>query len=102
MKVSDLWMEFVRNKPLRVVAFFFITAFAMMSVGNAADAYFMSYNVGATPLLTTLFMWLGTIPAFIFMPLVPAIKRKIGKKGTPSCPSPPPRTTSSSCASPSS
>ena len=81
VKVSDLWMEFVRNKPLRVVAFFFITAFAMMSVGNAADAYFMTYNVKATPLLTTLFMWLGTIPAFIFMPLVPAIKRKIGKKG---------------------
>ena len=81
VKVSDLWMEFVRNKPLRVLAFFFITAFAMMSVGNAADAYFMSYNVGATPLLTTLFMWLGTIPAFIFLPLVPAIKRKIGKKG---------------------
>ena len=81
VKVSDLWMDFGRNKPLRVVAFFFITAFAMMSVSNAADAYFMSYNVEATPLLTTLFMWLGTIPAFIFMPLVPAIKRKIGKKG---------------------
>ena len=81
VKVSDLWMEFGRNKPLRVLAFFFITAFAMMSVSNAADSYFMTYNVGATPLLTTLFMWLGTIPAFIFMPLVPAIKRKIGKKG---------------------
>ena len=81
VKVSDLWMEFGRNRPLRIVAFFFITAFAMMSVSNAADAYFMSYNVEATPLLTTLFMWLGTIPAFIFMPLVPAIKRKIGKKG---------------------
>ena len=81
VKVSDLWMEFGRNKPLRIVAFFFITAFSMMSVSNAADAYFMSYNVEATPLLTTLFMWLGTIPAFIFMPLVPAIKRKIGKKG---------------------
>ena len=81
VKVSDLWMEFIRNKPLRVLAFFFITAFAMMSVGNAADSYFMTYNVGATPLLMTLFMWLGTIPAFIFMPLVPAIKKKIGKKG---------------------
>ena len=81
VKISDLWMEFVRNKPLRVLAFFFITAFAMMSVGNAADSYFMSYNIGATPLMTTIFMWLGTIPAFIFMPLVPAIKRKIGKKG---------------------
>ncbi|MBR3414332.1 MAG: MFS transporter [Bacteroidales bacterium] len=81
VKVSDLWMEFGRNKPLRVLAFFFITAFAMMSVGNAADAYFMTYNIGATPFMTTVFMWLGTIPAFIFMPLVPAIKRKIGKKG---------------------
>ena len=36
VKVSDLWMEFLRNRPLRVLAFFFITAFAMMSVGNAA------------------------------------------------------------------
>ena len=81
VKVSDLWMEFLRNKPLRVLAFFFITAFAMMSVGNAADAYFMTYNVGATPFMTTAFMWLGTIPAFIFMPLVPAIKKKIGKRG---------------------
>ena len=81
VKVSDLWMEFVRNKPLRVLAFFFITAFSMMSVGNAADAYFMTYNVGATPFMTTAFMWLGTIPAFIFMPLVPAIKRKVGKRG---------------------
>ena len=81
VKVSDLWMEFLRNRPLRVLAFFFITAFAMMSIGNAADAYFMTYNVEATPVMTTAFMWLGTIPAFIFMPLVPAIKRKIGKKG---------------------
>ena len=29
VKVSDLWMEFLRNRPLRVLAFFFITAFAM-------------------------------------------------------------------------
>ena len=81
VKVSDLWMEFIRNRPLRVIAFFFITAFAMMSISNAADAYFMNYNLEATPVMTTAFMWLGTIPAFIFMPLVPFIKRKIGKKG---------------------
>ena len=41
----------------------------------------MTYNVQATPLMTTVFMWLGTIPAFIFLPLVPAIKRKTGKRG---------------------
>ncbi len=80
VKVSDLWKEFGRNRPLRVLAFFFVTAFAMLSVSNASDAYFMTYNVGATPVLTTIFMWLGTIPALIFMPMVPAIKRAIGKK----------------------
>ncbi len=81
VKVSDLWTEFARNKPLRVLAFFFITAFAMMSVSNAAESYFMTSNIHANNFMTTAFMWLGTIPAFIFMPLVPAIKKKIGKKG---------------------
>lgn len=38
VKVSDLWEEFVRNKPLRILAFFFITASAMMAVGNSAEA----------------------------------------------------------------
>ena len=81
VKVSDLWQEFTRNRPLRVLAFFFITAFAMMSVSNAADSYFMTSSIHANAFMTTAFMWLGTIPAFIFMPLVPAIKKKIGKKG---------------------
>ena len=30
VKVSDLWTEFKRNRPLRIIALFFITAFAMM------------------------------------------------------------------------
>jgi glycoside/pentoside/hexuronide:cation symporter, GPH family len=81
VKVTDLFTEFVRNRPLRILAFFFVTAFAMMSVSNAADSYYMTYNLNATSGQTTIFMWLGTIPAFIFMPLVPAIKRKIGKNG---------------------
>lgn len=81
VKVSDLWMELVRNRPLRVLSFFFVIAFTTMSISNAADSYFMTYNMGATPLMTTVFMWLGTIPAFIFLPMVPAIKRRIGKNG---------------------
>jgi Na+/melibiose symporter-like transporter len=32
------------------------------------------------PLEMALFMGLGSLPSFIFMPMVPAIKRKIGKK----------------------
>jgi GPH family glycoside/pentoside/hexuronide:cation symporter len=79
VKVSDLWTEFLRNRPLRVVALFFITAFAMMAIGNSAGSYYMIYNVSA-PDMMPYFMALGSIPAFIFMPMVPAIKRKIGKK----------------------
>ena len=80
VKVSDLWTEFVRNKPLRILAFFFITAFAMMAVGNSAGSYYMIYNVHGTSDDMALFMGLGSIPAFIFMPMVPWIKRKIGKR----------------------
>ena len=81
VKVSDLWTEFGRNKPLRVLAFFFITAFAMMSISNASGSYYMTYNIHSTTAQMSLFMGLGSIPAFIFMPMVPAIKKKIGKKG---------------------
>ena len=69
-------MEAVYNTPEAGGAWF-IT----MSISNAADSYFMTFNMHATPLMTTVFMWLGTIPAFIFMPMVPAIKRRIGKNG---------------------
>lgn len=79
VKVSDLWTEFVRNRPLRILAFFFITAFAMMAIGNSAGSYYMIYNVQA-PEWMPYFMALGSIPAFIFLPMVPAIKRAIGKK----------------------
>ena len=80
MTVSDLWMEFLRNRPLRVLAFFFITAFAMMSVGNAAGAYFMNSNLHGSAQELSIFMALGSLPAFIFMPLVPWFKRMVGKK----------------------
>jgi GPH family glycoside/pentoside/hexuronide:cation symporter len=79
VEASDLWVEFTRNRPLRILAFFFITAFAMMAIGNSAGVYYMTYNVNA-PEYINLFQGLGSIPAFIFMPLVPAIKRAIGKK----------------------
>ena len=69
VKVSDLWMEFLRN-----------TAFAMMSVGNAAGAYFMNSNLHGSAQELSIFMALGSLPAFIFMPLVPWFKRMVGKK----------------------
>ena len=66
VKVSDLWMEFFHNRPLRIVALFFITAFAMMSVGNAAGAYFMNNLEAQTPLAQEGIRWLVcVIPAIL-------------------------------------
>src|SRR5574344_1170940 len=66
VKVSDLWVEFVRNRPLRIVALFFITAFAMMSVGNAAGAYYMNDLQAQTPLAQEGILWLVcVIPAIL-------------------------------------
>ena len=81
VKVSDLWLEFVRNRPLRILAFFFITAFAMMAIGNSAGAYYINYNLHGSAAQLSIFMGLGSFPAFIFMPMIPAIKRMVGKKG---------------------
>ncbi|MDR1654325.1 MAG: MFS transporter [Prevotellaceae bacterium] len=79
VRYADLFREFVHNRPLRVLAFFFITAFAMMAIGNTASSYYLGYNIGRDDIVPW-FNGLGSIPAFIFLPLVPAIKRAIGKK----------------------
>jgi GPH family glycoside/pentoside/hexuronide:cation symporter len=79
VKASDLIIEFKRNKPLRILALFFITAFAMMAISNTAGSYYMIYNIHAENALPY-FAALGSIPAFIFMPMIPAIKARTGKK----------------------
>lgn len=80
VKVSDLWMEFARNRPLRVLAFYFIVTFTTSSVGNAAGSYFMIYNVHATPAEVSLFMGLGAGAPVILLPFVPMFKNWLGKK----------------------
>lgn len=68
VKVSDLWTEFMRNRPLRIIALFFITAFAMMSVGNAAGAYFMNDLELQTPEAQEGIRWLVcVIPALLLL-----------------------------------
>lgn len=81
VKVSDLWMEFVHNRPLRILAFFFITAFGMMAIANSAGAYYINYNMHGSAAELSIFMGLGSIPAFIFMPMIPSIKKMVGKRG---------------------
>lgn len=68
VKISDLWTEFFRNRPLRVIALFFITSFAMMSVGNAAGAYFMNDMDMQSPLAQEGIRWLVcVIPALLLI-----------------------------------
>jgi len=68
VRVSDLWTEFRRNRPLRVIALFFITAFAMMSVGNAAGAYFMNDLELQSPMAQEGIRWLVCIiPALLLV-----------------------------------
>ena len=65
VKVSDLWKEFLVNRPLRIIAFFFITAFAMMSVGNAAGAYYVEeLNNASLPAL----QWQGILSLMCWIP----------------------------------
>ncbi|OUM57356.1 hypothetical protein PIROE2DRAFT_17697 [Piromyces sp. E2] len=41
VKISDLWKEFIRNRPLRIIAYFFIIAFIAMFSYNSCTAYLM-------------------------------------------------------------
>jgi Na+/melibiose symporter-like transporter len=58
VRVADIWREFRRNGPLRWLALFFVAAFALMSVGNAAGAYFMNGLESQSPLAQEGVRWL--------------------------------------------
>jgi len=73
-----MWGEFMRNSQLRIVALFIFTAFAMMSIYNAAGAYFTTYVLNAQE-YTGWFQGIGFLPA-IFLLFIPSIKKAIGKK----------------------
>ena len=67
VRVADLWREFKRNVPLRWLALFFVAAFAMMSVGNAAGAYFMNGLESQTPFAQEGIRWLVCVLPAMFM-----------------------------------
>ena len=76
VKAGDLWREFRRNAPLRLLALFFVAAFAMMSVGNAAGAYFMNGLESQTPLAQEGIRWLVcVVPALLMAVAAFAISR---------------------------
>lgn len=80
VKFSDLWMEFVHNRPLRIISLFFVTSFTMLTISNAAIPYYINYNLEGDAGTLSWFIGIGMIPAFIFMPLLPVLSRAVGKK----------------------
>jgi Na+/melibiose symporter-like transporter len=76
VKIADLGREFRRNGPLRWLALFFVAAFALMSVGNAAGAYFMNGLESQTPLAQEGIRWLVcVVPAALMAVAAFAISR---------------------------
>ncbi len=58
VSVVDMWRLFRSCRPLKTLSLFFFFAFAMMSVGNAAGAYFMNGLSSQTPLAQEGIRWL--------------------------------------------
>ena len=77
--VKDLYHQLKVNKPLRILAIFFVIKFGLTSVANSVGAYFISYNVGQPDLLP-MYSLLPALPAFVLVPLTPWMRKKIGKK----------------------
>jgi len=77
VSVGDLFHQLKINGPLRVLAIFFIITFGLMSVVNSVGAYYMTYNAHNAGLMQW-YNLLGTIPAFITVPITPWLNRKLG------------------------
>ena len=76
VRIADLWREFRQNAHLRVLALFFVIAFAMMSIGNAAGAYFMNDLEAQAPLAQEGIRWLVcVIPAILMVAAAAVIAR---------------------------
>lgn len=80
VKISDLWKELIVNRPLRVLCFFFFISFTLLFISNSTATYYINYNMHGNADMLSLFMGIASVPALIFMPMIPKIKDLIGKK----------------------
>ncbi|MBU9710328.1 MFS transporter [Evansella tamaricis] len=79
VKFTDIFEQFRKNRPLVVLSIFFVLIFGVNSISNSIGVYFVTYNLGREDLVG-LYTVLGSLPAFLCIPLIPTINRKIGKK----------------------
>lgn len=78
LQFIDVFKQFKVNRPLVVLSVFFIIIFGMSAVMNSIGTYFVTYNCNR-PDLIQWYGFLGTIPAFIFLPMVPKLNKILGK-----------------------
>jgi Na+/melibiose symporter-like transporter len=70
VKVSDLFVEFVRNGPLRVVALYFVTSFWCMNMHNSSVGWFYKMN-GQSALAKEGIRWcVAVIPAILMVLMI--------------------------------
>jgi len=76
---TDLFEQFKKNRPLVVLSIFFVLIFGVNSISNSIGVYYVTYNMDRTDLVKW-YTVLGSIPAFLCIPLIPILNKKIGKK----------------------
>ncbi|KHF40114.1 MFS transporter [Halalkalibacter okhensis] len=79
IKFTDIFEQFGKNRPLVVLSIFFVLIFGVNSISNSIGVYYVTYNLGREDLVG-LYALLGSLPAFLCIPLIPWLNRKIGKK----------------------
>lgn len=76
---KDIFLQLKTNRPLVIICLFFILNFGVNSIVNSVGIYYVTYNV-ARPDLVKWYGLMGTLPALILMPLMPAMYKWMGKK----------------------
>ncbi|WP_332632457.1 MFS transporter [Halalkalibacter flavus] len=79
IKFTDIFEQFAKNRPLVVLSIFFVLIFGVNSISNSIGVYYVTYNLGREDLVG-LYALLGSLPAFLCIPLIPWLNRKLGKK----------------------
>lgn len=79
INVKDIFIQLKSNRPLVIICLFFILNFGVNSIVNSVGIYYVTYNV-ARPDLVKWYGLMGTLPALILMPLMPAMYKWMGKK----------------------
>lgn len=79
IQFKDLILQLKSNRPLVVLCIFFIIFFGVLSIVNSSGVYYVTYNVGRADLVK---WWglLGALPAFILLPLLPYLSKKLSRK----------------------